>query len=218
MGIPQPGTPVDEASRLLSVSSLYHNQNAALNQPPVYQTERVDVYRHLLASTQVQPNGMAWFNEQDMAVLLNAPYETLTLIRNHWPQLRKQAQQGNVLPAVTTIFLAERIAEDGTTIDTLYPLFSQLDTHPNPLVPIYLAGAYAEMHRPEPFGWAIMQMMQLSISNLVSQNSDAIQSPHYLKRHEEVGKLLVKQLKQWPQLWQNLQPFISTQTPLGLLA
>ncbi len=222
--VPNGGVPLNSSSQFLhgkrrnpsSVMSLYHTQAAGSN-PPVdgdtvanrqATTTQTPLYQALQGS-KLQPGGMVAFNEPVIQTLLKTPKNTKTQVVQALPRLIDSANtHGAILPAVTGIYILERLAEDGMDINDTYPLLSKLDTHPHPLVPIYLAGAYAEMTRPEPFGWAIMQMMQLSIAQLCGT-----QPPQLWKRHEEMGKLLAKQLKQSPQLWQQLQPWLNPPQP-----
>jgi hypothetical protein len=156
----------------------------------------------LLRQTALQPDGMVTFPEEALRSLLTQGETLNQTIAHWWPAQRTLADNGHVLPAITLIYTAERLAEEGHSIDDLYHLFSQLDRHPHPLVSIYLSGAYAEMHRPEPFGWALMKLMETA--NKPPNPND----PHTWKLHEELGKLISKQLQLKPELWQKLQPYI----------
>lgn len=152
--------------------------------------------------TFLQPNGMITFPENRIQASLTQADRLLKDLKDTWPYVKNRADRGEIIPAIAAIYTAERLAEEGHSIDDLYPLFSQLDRHPHPLVAIYLSGAYAEMHRPEPFGWALMKLMETANTPPNTNN------PHTWKLHEELGKLISKQLQLKPELWQKLQPYI----------
>lgn len=178
-----------------------------LNSPPGQQqnsrtVNAAQLLNELTQQTRHQPNGMVVFPEALIGQACQLGEPMLAVIQASWGNAAQAAKQGQLLPALARMYTAERIAEAGANIDKLYPLFSQLDRNPHPLIAIYLAGVYAKMHRPEPFGWVVMKLME------TAQQPPNPNQPHTWKLHEELGKLLSQQLQLKPALWQQLQPYL----------
>ncbi|MDH4379556.1 MAG: hypothetical protein QE263_06600 [Vampirovibrionales bacterium] len=158
-----------------------------------------------LPKAHVRPNGLVVFDE---AVIQQGVAQGPALLpvldralRNHAAVLLgPNTTHEDLLRTLHTLHTAERLADSGVSIDSLYPALSTLDSIPNPLLTIYLAGAYSKLTRPEPLGWALMTMARLGAQQAMGGQV----TPHLLKAHEEVGKVVSYQLQRFPALLPQL--------------
>ncbi len=130
--------------------------------------------------TRMGPNGMIQFNQPLIQSLVNYGEQTVPaleqFLRQTIPQVNHRLPQ--VLEA---IFTAEQLLEAGVVgARRLYDVTSYLNTHPSPLLQIYLAGFYRELNRPEAFGPMFSTLMHQT------QNQYHQQNP-ILNPTEEVG-------------------------------
>lgn len=122
------------------------------------------------------------------------------------PTMPIEQKQQVLLKALHTLRTAELLANSGVSIDSLYPALSTLDSIPNPLLTIYLAGAYSKLTRPEPLGWALMTLARLG----TQQALGGVPTPHLQKAHEEVGKVVSFQLQKFPALAVQVMGWLQT--------
>lgn len=162
----------------------------------------------------LQPNGLVVFDDMAMRQAVAQGPAVLPLLekalRQHAVVLSSpNASKDDLLKTLYTLQTAERLADSGVSINSLYPSLSTLDSIPNPLLTIYLAGAYSKLTRPEPLGWALMTLARLG----TQQALGGMPTPHLQKAHEEVGKVVNFQLKQFPALVSQLVPWLQTFKP-----
>ncbi len=90
------------------------------------------------------------------------------------------------------LYTAEEMAEDGVSnVSSLYPVVSKWNTHPDPLVQIYLAGFYREIKIPTTFGPLMATLMNTSVNRYPMQSS-----PMY-NITEEVGGTILEQIAEY---------------------
>ncbi len=167
-----------------------------------------------LAGPQRRPDGLVVFDEvaiqqavaQGPALL---PVLDRALRKHAAALLGTNTTQEALLRTLHTLRTAELLAGSGVSINSLYPALSMLDSIPNPLLTIYLAGAYSKLTRPEPLGWALKTLAWLG----TQQALGGISTPHMQKAHEDVGKVLSVQLQQFPAMVSQLGWWLKTFGP-----
>lgn len=151
----------------------------------------------LTQNLNVKTNGMLNPPQQLLHQIANQGKKALPALGHFLNSAVQQGQHGNLRPILAGLLATEELLEAGVSeAEQFYPLISQLDHINNPLLTIYMAGVYGEMKRPESFGWAIWKLMQdaARTAQLQQNNPFAQPWPHSLKVHEELGKVIMKQL------------------------
>lgn len=133
--------------------------------PRAYENPTVLVGR-LGSRTQVLPNGLIEFDEPLMTQIVHfheRAIPALAAMFKHPP---------SDLALLEGIRVAEKLADTNTPgVETLYAPLSQWNTHPNPMIQIYLAGLYRRLNLPATVGPMLATLMHQSMTNYQAQGS-----------------------------------------------
>ncbi len=154
--------------------------------------------------TFIRPDGLVLFNEPLVAQI--ASYRDQAV-----PALSRLLQA--VVPApemylpqvLEGLYLADRLAQYGVkSAANLAPVVAPLNTHPHPLIQIYLAGFYRKINRPETFGPMLSTLIRESMNP--TPGTSPMMNPT-----EEVGGTLLQQIadKTSKETVRRLLPFLN---------
>lgn len=150
-----------------------------------------------------RPDGTLLPNEPLIQALIQYREAAVPVLSN----ILNQAGYGIPYPSVATIietlYTAQRLAQTGVNTESLYPAASRLNTHPDPLVQIYLAGYYRQLKEPAAFG----PMLSTLINHAVTQYPHPLSSWNV---SEEVGGTVLQQIanRTAEETVRRLQPYL----------
>lgn len=149
--------------------------------------------------TRIGSNGLVQFNEPLLARIVAQREQAVQ------PLYAFLASASSIPAFLEGLQAAERLAEAGVAqTASLYPAVSRWNTHPDPLVQIYLAGFYREIHNPSTFGPMLATLVNQSVARYPLQSTPAYTIT------EEVGGTLLEQLADYTaqRTLEKLQPFL----------
>ncbi len=140
--------------------------------------------RQLGQQTRISPQGIVQLNTPLIQAIVSYKSQAVPLLGNFLQQQVFEINQNRPqkLPQVIeALYTADQLLEAGVVeAGELYGITSALNTHPNPILQIYLAGFYRKLNRPEAFG--------PMLSSLVHQAQTQYYQPlPMLNPSEEVG-------------------------------
>lgn len=156
----------------------------ALSRPPVPVAVLIDQVGRW---TFIRPDGMVIFNEPLVNQITTYGDQAVPALGRFLSMVVPTPER--YLPQVIEgLYLADRLAQTGVrSVTRLAPVVSSLNTHPNPLIQIYLAGFYRKINRPETFG--------PMLSTLIRESLNPTPGPaNLLNPTEEVGGTLLQQI------------------------
>ncbi len=119
--------------------------------------------------TQMGSNGIVQFNQPLVQAIVSYGAEAVPALENQLRQAIPKMNQASLnkqilFPVIESIFTAQELLKSGVLeARRLYDTTSFLNTHPNPILQIYLAGFYRQLTgRPEAFGPMLSTLMQQS--------------------------------------------------------
>ena len=186
-------------SRMASYSSAYPN---AMAQQLVAQ---------LGLQTYQDTAGMIHFNEPLIQQIVRLREGALPALAQFLQQ-RIPFVDRNPLPIIEALRTAEILSDAGVfQVKQLYEQTSHLNTNPNPLLQIYLAGFYRKINQPETFGPMLSSLMNYTLTQYTNNH------PH-LNPTEEVGGTVLSQIAKASaaETVKQLLPYLNTQ-PHSLL-
>jgi len=149
--------------------------------PRPYENPTVLVAR-LGSRTQILPNGLIEFDEPLITQITHFHERAIPPLV---AMFKKPPSDRALLEGIR---VAEKLADAHTPgVESLYAPLSRWNTHPNPLIQIYLAGLYRRLNLPATVGPMMATLIHQSVMNYPAQGSPANNIT------EEVGGTILQQ-------------------------
>ncbi len=178
-------------------------QHSGAVRPAANAAGLVSLCSQLGQGLSVRPDGTLQPNEPLIRSIIQYREAAVPLLSNILSQAGYGIPYPSVATIVETLYTAQRLAQSGVNTESLYPAASRLNTHPDPLVQIYLAGLYRQLREPAAFG----PMLTTLINHAVTQYP---QAPSSWNVSEEVGGTVLQQIanRTAEETVRRLQPYL----------
>ncbi|MBY0451150.1 MAG: hypothetical protein K2X01_11055 [Cyanobacteria bacterium] len=178
-------------------------QHSGAVRPATNTTSLVSLCSQLGQGLSARPDGTLLPNEPLIRSIIQYRDAAVPVLSNILNQAGYGIPYPSVPAIVETLYTAQRLAQAGVNTESLYPAASRLNTHPDPLVQIYLAGFYRQLKEPAAFG----PMLSTLINQAVTQYPHPLSSWNV---SEEVGGTVLQQIanRTAEETVRRLQPYL----------